>query len=253
MREGQAISAPVNLVRKASTESAPVKAGVERVASRCVAKSVDKGTNTPARTAGDFSQTKHPNMTDALNRPTVLVLNRHWQAIDVKTPAEAFSMMATGAAFGLDISAEGMNPVPWKDWLVLEVREQDSSVGTVRGGVRAPTVVVLAHFARMPRRRLSFSLRGLWERDGGTCQYTGRRLAPGEGNIDHIMPRSRGGRSSWDNCVLADKRVHHRKGNRTPDEAGLKLLRTPKTPPDLPATVFIRNTHGVRDWEMFLG
>jgi len=192
-------------------------------------------------------------MTDSLNRPTVLVLNRHWQAIDVKTPAEAFSMMATGAAFGLDIAEGSLNPVPWTDWLKLPVREQDLSVGTVRGGVRAPTVVVLARFARMPRRRLSFSLRGLWERDGGTCQYTGRRLQPGEGNIDHVMPRSRGGRSSWDNCVLADKRINHRKGNRTPDEAGLKLLRQPKTPPDLPATVFIRNTHAIADWEMFLG
>jgi 5-methylcytosine-specific restriction endonuclease McrA len=192
-------------------------------------------------------------MTDALNRPTVLVLNRHWQAIDVKSPAEAFSMMATGAALGLDISEEGMNPIPWTDWLSLPVREQDKPVGTVRGGVRAPTVIVLARYARVPMRRLSFSLRGLWERDGGVCQYTGRKLTPGEGNIDHVMPRSRGGRTSWDNCVLADKRVNHRKGNRTPDEAGLKLIKSPNPPRELPATAFIRNTHGIRDWEMFLG
>ena len=192
-------------------------------------------------------------MTDTLNRPTVLVLNRHWQAIDVKTPAEAFSMMATGAASGLDITAEGMRPVPWTEWLTLEVRDQDNPVRTVRGPVRAPTVVVLARYARMPRRRLSFSLRGLWERDGGVCQYTGRRLQPGEGNIDHVVPRSRGGNTSWDNCVLADKRVNHRKGNRTPDEAGLKLVRAPQTPRELPATAFIRNTHAIPDWEMFLG
>ena len=223
------------------------------MASRFDRGCVDKRPNTGARTARLFLQTSNQPMSDTLNKPTVLVLNRHWQAIDVKTPAEAFSMMATGAASGLDIGEDGMNPVPWKDWLTLPVRDQDKPVRTVRGAVRAPTVIVLARYARMPRRRLSFSLRGLWERDGGTCQYTGRRLQPGEGNIDHVMPRSRGGRSSWDNCVLADKRVNHRKGNRTPDEAGLKLLRTPKTPPDLPATVFIRNTHGVRDWEMFLG
>lgn len=192
-------------------------------------------------------------MTDTLNRPTVLVLNRQWQAIDVKTPAEAFSMMATGAASGLDITSEGMRPVPWAEWLTLEVRDQDSPVRTVRGPVRAPTVVVLARYARMPRRRLSFSLRGLWERDGGVCQYTGRRLQPGEGNIDHVVPRSRGGNTSWDNCVLADKRVNHRKGNRTPDEAGLKLVRPPQIPRELPATAFIRNTHAIPDWEMFLG
>jgi 5-methylcytosine-specific restriction endonuclease McrA len=192
-------------------------------------------------------------MNDTLNRPTVLVLNRHWQAIDVKTPAEAFSMMATGAASGLDIGEDGMRPVPWAEWLTLPVREQDGPVRTVRGAVRAPTVVVLARYARMPRRRLSFSLRGLWERDGGTCQYTGRRLQPGEGNIDHVVPRSRGGRTTWDNCVLADKRINHRKGNRTPDEAGLKLVRPPQVPREMPATAFIRNTHAVPEWDMFLG
>jgi 5-methylcytosine-specific restriction endonuclease McrA len=191
-------------------------------------------------------------MNDTLNRPTVLVLNRHWQAIDVKTPAEAFSMMATGAASGLDIGEDGMRPVLWSDWLSLPVRDQDRPVRTVRGAVRAPTVIVLARFARMPRRRLSFSLRGLWERDGGVCQYTGKRLQPGEGNIDHVVPRSRGGRSSWDNCVLADKRINHRKGNRTPDEAGLQLVRAPQVPREMPATAFIRNTHAIPDWEMFL-
>lgn len=198
-----------------------------------------------------FSATLHP-MTDTLNRPTVLVLNRHWQAIDVRTPAEAFSLLATGAANGLDITAEGMRPVPWAEWLTLPVRDQDIPVRTVRGPVRAPTVVVLSRYGRMPRRRLTLSLRGLWERDGGVCQYTGRRLQPGEGNIDHVVPRSRGGRTSWDNCVLADKRVNHRKANRTPDEAGLKLVRTPGTPPELPATAFIRNTHAIPDWEIFL-
>jgi 5-methylcytosine-specific restriction endonuclease McrA len=191
-------------------------------------------------------------MTDILRSPTVLVLNRHWQAIDVKTPAEAFGMMATGSASGLDITGEGMRPVGWKEWLTLPVREHDLPVRTVRGSVRAPTVLVLARFARMPRRRLSFSLRGLWERDGGICQYTGRQLQPGEGNIDHVVPRSRGGASNWENCVLACKRVNQRKGDRTPDEAGLQLLRAPVPPRELPASAFIRNTHGIRDWEAFL-
>ncbi len=191
-------------------------------------------------------------MSDILRSPTVLVLNRHWQAIDVKTPAEAFGMMATGSASGLDITMEGMRPVGWKEWLTLPVREHDLPVRTVRGSVRAPTVLVLARFARMPRRRLSFSLRGLWERDGGICQYTGRQLQPGEGNIDHVVPRSRGGASNWENCVLACKRVNQRKGDRTPDEAGLQLLRAPVPPRELPASAFIRNTHGIRDWEAFL-
>ena len=123
----------------------------------------------------------------------MLVLNRNWQAIDVKTPAEAFAMMATGSATVLDIGPGALRPVSWQEWLALPMREQDAGVGTARGPVRSPTVLVLARYARMPRRRLSFSRRGLWQRDGGICQYSGRSLAYDEANIDHVMPRSRGG------------------------------------------------------------
>ena len=191
-------------------------------------------------------------MSSALERPSVLVLNRNWQAIDVKTPAEAFGLMATGAAMGLDISTGDMCPVPWMDWLKLPVRIEDSPVRTVRGPVRAPTVLVLTRFGRVPMRRLRFSLRGLWMRDRGVCQYTGRKLSAGEGNIDHVMPRSRGGRTTWENCVLSHKTVNHKKGNRTPEEAGLRLMRPPQAPRAVPATAFIKNTLNVKDWEVFL-
>ena len=191
-------------------------------------------------------------MNSPLHTSTVLILNRCWQAIDVKTPAEAFAMMATGAASALDIAEGSLRPVSWQEWLTLSVREQDTGVGTARGQVRSPTVLVLARYARMPRRRLRFSRRGLWQRDGGICQYSGRSLKFDEANIDHVIPRSRGGATSWENCVLADQRVNHRKGDRTPEEAGLRLARDPRPPRELPATAFIRNAHGIRDWELFL-
>ncbi len=79
-------------------------------------------------------------MTDILNKTTVLVLNRHWQAIHVKTPAEAFCMIATGAATALDVEADDyIAPVRWDDWLKLPVREHDNAVNTPRGLVRVPT------------------------------------------------------------------------------------------------------------------
>lgn len=192
-------------------------------------------------------------MTEAIHTSSVLVLNRHWQAIDVKTPAQAFAMMATGSAQALDISADALLPVSWSNWLKLPVREHDRSIGTVHGPVRSPTVLVLARFARMPRRRLTFSRRGLFMRDGGVCQYSGRALQFDEANIDHVIPRSRGGPTSWENCVLADKRVNHRKGDRTPEEAGLRLARPPQPPREMPAAALIRNTLGIQDWTMFLG
>jgi 5-methylcytosine-specific restriction endonuclease McrA len=192
-------------------------------------------------------------MSDVLHKATVLVLNRNWQAIDVKTPADAFCMMAAGTATALDISpGENMNPTQWDVWLGLSVRDSDNAVWTVHGPVRVPTVLVLARYDKVPKRRPKLSGKGIWERDGGVCQYTGKKLAREEGNIDHVLPRSRGGKTTWDNCVLADKRINSRKADRTPDEVGLRLVRRPLPPREMPATYYIRNTHGVPDWEMFL-
>lgn len=192
-------------------------------------------------------------MTDILHKTTVLVLNRNWQAIHVKTPADAFCMLASGAATGLDVQGdEHIIPVRWDDWLKLPIREEDRSVNTPRGAVRVPTVIVAANYAKVPICRPRFGARGIWERDGGVCQYTGRKLAPGEGNIDHIIPRSRGGESSWDNCVLTHREVNERKADRLPQEAGLRLLRKPAAPRAMPATALIRNHHGIRDWQRFL-
>lgn len=192
-------------------------------------------------------------MSEILHRSTVLVLNRNWQAIHVKTPADAFCMMAAGAATGLDVQGdEQIIPVRWDDWLTLEVRDEDGAVQTPRGPVRVPTVVVAAHYDQIPIRRPRFGIRGIWERDGGICQYTGRKLEPGEGNIDHVVPLSRGGASSWDNCVLSHREVNSRKADRLPHEVGLHLLRKPQVPRPIPATALIRNHYGILDWQRFL-
>lgn len=192
-------------------------------------------------------------MSEHLTKTTVLILNRNWQAIGVKTPMEAFSMIAAGSATALDIAADGsIRPVTWKEWLTLPVREGDNAIGTVSGSIRVPSVLVLARYDRVPKKRPKFGVRGIWERDGGVCQYTGRKLRPHEGNIDHVVPLSRGGPTSWENCVLADRKINSRKGSKLPAEAGLKLLRQPAVPREMPVTFLIRNVHSVRDWDMFL-
>lgn len=184
---------------------------------------------------------------------TVLVLNRNWQAISVITAADALCQMASGSATGLDVHGpDSMAPVQWKDWLQLPVRDCDRAVGTARGPIRMPTVLVLARYDRVPLKRPKFSARALRERDGNRCQYTGRVLAPGEGNIDHVLPRSRGGHTTWQNCVLACRDVNSKKADRTPEEAGLRLLRAPQPPRALPATAWLRNVKRLPDWEPFL-
>ena len=188
-----------------------------------------------------------------LHQNIVLVLNRNWQAINTRTPAEAFCQMATDVATALDIQGKDwMVPTKWEDWQQLPVRDGDASIGTARGRIRVPTVIVVSNFARVPMKRPKFNSRNLWVRDGGKCQYTGRDLKPGEGNIDHVLPRSRGGATTWDNCVLAACDVNSRKADRTPEEAGLRLQKPPSAPRELPVTALLRNVHDIPDWEPFL-
>jgi 5-methylcytosine-specific restriction endonuclease McrA len=180
------------------------------------------------------------------------VLNRNWQAINVRTPQQAFVQMATDVATALDIDGESMVPMRWSQWIKLPVRDQDNAVRTPRGSVRVPAVIVLSRFAKVPKRRPKFSARALWSRDDNRCQYTGKVLKTDEGNIDHILPRSRGGKTSWENCVLASRDVNSRKADKLPEEVGLRLLRSPLAPKELPSTLFIRNTHRIPEWRHFL-
>jgi 5-methylcytosine-specific restriction endonuclease McrA len=202
-------------------------------------------------------------MSDILNKTIVLVLNRNWQAINIRTPADAFCQMATNVATALDIelgdsappegaSAEALRPVKWDEWITLPVREHDAFVRTARGVIRVPTVIVAVNYARVPKKRPKLSAKNIRERDGNRCQYTGKLLHPDEGSLDHVVPRSRGGADSWENLVWSAKEVNQRKADRLPHEAGLKLLAVPRAPKELPVTALLRNAHGVAEWKLFL-
>lgn len=191
-------------------------------------------------------------MSDILHQPTVLVLNRAWQAINTRSVQEAILQLAADAATALDIDGDSMVPVKWEDWIKLPVRPQDQVIHTPKLSIRVPTVVVLCNYTKVPKKRPKFSPQGIFHRDQGTCQYTGRRLTKGEANIDHVVPRARGGSSSWKNCVLVDKKVNFKKADRTPEEAGLKLIRQPSEPREVPVSMLIRNTHKVPEWDLFL-
>ena len=192
-------------------------------------------------------------MSDILNKAVVQVLNRNWQAINVRTPQEAFCMMATNVATALEIDGEDhIRPVRWDEWITLPVREQDEAVHTVRGAIRVPTVIVAVNFTKVPKKRPKLCARTIRERDGNRCQYTGAVLKPDESSLDHVVPRSHGGRDAWENLVWSSKQVNTRKGNRLPHEAGLQLLTVPRAPKELPVTALLRNPHGIPDWKLFV-
>ncbi len=193
-----------------------------------------------------------------LNKLIVLVLNRNWQAINIRTPAEAFCQMATNVATALDIElgeggrAQARRPVTWDEWITLPIRDNDNFVRTARGAIRVPTVIVAVNFAKVPKKRPKLCAKTIRERDGNRCQYTGQLLKPEEGSLDRVLPRSRGGADTWENLVWSSKAVNTRKGNRLPHEAGLTLLSVPRAPKELRVTGLIRNAHGVAEWKLLL-
>ena len=100
---------------------------------------------------------------------------------------------------------------------------------------------------RIPR----VTRQAIFERDGGVCQYTGEHVGRGGGNLDHVVPRDKGGRDSFENLVWAKKEINSLKANRLPHEVGLRLRRAPRAPKPLPVSATIRDVRHP-DWRHFL-
>ena len=200
------------------------------------------------------------NNTDIMNKPIVLQLNANWMPIGYKTLKEAIIAMTSDgespAAVSLDIkytknedgsydfgSPEYMNPLSWEDWITsdLPIREYDFVIHSARLEFRAPTVIIAPGYRKMPMKKSRPTKFNVYERDGGVCQYTGKKLTRTEGNIDHVIPQSKGGKSSWENQVFCDKNVNSKKGSKSLADCGYELLKEPKAPPELPVSSTIRD------------
>ncbi len=161
-------------------------------------------------------------MQNVLDRK-VLVLNRGWQAINVRTVADAILQMATDVATGLDIREDGqIIPLCWSDWTELPLLNETEVIHTPKMAIRMPTVIVCTSYAKVPKRRPKFTLRNIAKTYGNRCAYTDKILEPHEWSKDHVLPLSRGGEDVPENVVLAAKDVNNRKSNKTPAEAGLR-------------------------------
>ena len=136
----------------------------------------------------------------SLTRPT-LILNRNWQPITVSTVARALVKVFSGAARVVDPS--DFQLYSWEDWSAQRPRDGELFIQAGRVRLRVPEVVTLTRYDRLPRQAVTFSRRNLFKRDHFTCQYCGAQPGGGELTIDHVIPRSQGGVTSWSNCVLA--------------------------------------------------
>jgi 5-methylcytosine-specific restriction endonuclease McrA len=163
----------------------------------------------------------------SLTRPT-LVLNATWVPIRTVNVRRALHLMATGAAKGLDATSYELTE--FHVWITREPDADELCIRTVSLRIRVPELIVLSGYSGVPNQLAPFSRRNLYRRDRGTCQYCGSRPGHSDLSIDHVVPRSQGGRTDWRNCVLSCQRCNRKKRNRTPLQASMRLLTHPEAP-----------------------
>jgi len=179
---------------------------------------------------------------------SVLVLNRIYQPVHVTSVKRAFSLLYQGIAKAID---DQYKLYEFSDWAELSAAEHDS-VGTINRRIRIPRVLVLSAYEHLPKGRVRFSRLNIYARDGDTCQYCGRKLARNELNLDHVIPRSQGGKTSWENVVCSCVPCNLRKGGRTPEEAHMTLLKRPLRPRWTPFFRGSARRVTYREWLPFL-
>lgn len=156
-----------------------------------------------------------------------LVLNRNWQPVQVTSARRAILLVSKGAARVVDPTSFQL--FDWGQWVAIADPE-GAVLRTPRCVVQVPEVVALANYDRLPAVKVAFSKRNVFRRDHFTCQYCGHQPGTDELSIDHIKPRSLGGVSSWENCVLACVECNHRKADSTLAQSGMRLRRRPVRP-----------------------
>ena len=164
----------------------------------------------------------------ALNRK-VLVLNKHWTPIRVVNASRAICIVMKGKAdiINHDGSFQVHN---WNEWESLNVTEGQSYIMTTRGKICQPEIILLSAYDRVPNFTPKLNKSNIYRRDNGQCQYTGQHLSKHEATIDHVVPRSKGGKNTWENLVICSPDVNKQKGSLLLGETDLTLKTSPTKP-----------------------
>ena len=191
------------------------------------------------------------NAEHLLQRPT-LVLNRRWTPIRTAPVQEAIGLVAKGTAMIIEPdSFEAHDLLSWNDVSRVRARLGEGLIRSPRLALVPPEVILLTTYEGEGGRAVVFSRKNLFKRDRYTCQYCGIQPGPEELTVDHVVPRSRGGTSTWENCVLACVECNKRKADRTPAQAGLKMRKTPRKP-SWKALVQVPARDRRESWDKFL-
>ena len=178
----------------------------------------------------------------------VLVLNRNYHPVHVTSVKRAFSLLYQGVAKAIDAQYKLYE---FDDWAALSATTD--CITTVNRSIRVPRVLVLSAYEYLPKGRVRFSRLNIYARDHDTCQYCGRTLPRSELNLDHVVPRAQGGRTTWENVVCCCIDCNLTKAARTPEQAKMKLLKVPARPRWTPTFRTNGGKVRYREWLPFLG
>jgi 5-methylcytosine-specific restriction endonuclease McrA len=181
---------------------------------------------------------------------SVLVLNRNYQPVQVTSVRRAFTLLYVGAARVIDPDYRTFD---FDSWSALGIATDDDVVHTIDRVIKVPRVIMLQLYDRLPRAKVRFSRLNIYTRDDNTCQYCGQKLPRVALNLDHVVPRAQGGRTTWENVVCCCVPCNLRKGCRTPPQAGMSLLRPPERPRWNPTFRGVGGRVAHREWLPFLG
>ena len=194
---------------------------------------------------------------DALGA-SVLVLNRFYMAVHVINVRRAFTLLFRDLAEVVHLEQgqfANYNFDSWRD--VSELKAQfkephDDWIRAVNFEIQVPRVIRLLFYDRIPKQVVRFNRRNIFARDSNRCQYCGRRFPTSELSLDHVMPRSRGGDTTWENIVCSCVKCNVKKGGRTPQEAHMHLIRHPVKPKRSPLLSLKLGNPKYESWKTFL-
>jgi len=192
-------------------------------------------------------------MQSVLDTP-VLVLNRLWQAVNTCSARRAFTLLYQGHAQAVSTDAgQGFLTHDFESWRDFSRGSPETGmVKTISMQVKIPRIIVLLFFERQPKKEVKFTRHNVFERDKNTCQYCGGIFDRVNLNLDHILPRDRGGQTTWENIVCSCIPCNTRKGNRLPHEARMQLVRKPKRPKWRPFINISLSNSPHESWKHFL-
>ena len=190
---------------------------------------------------------------------SVLVLNKLFMAVHIISVRRAFCLLCKELAEVVSLEDGQFSTYDFETWReVSEFRakyfrqEDDDWVRTATSEIQVPRVIRLLGYEKLPKQTVKFNRRNIFARDHNQCQYCGKKFPTTELSLDHVVPRSQGGQSTWENIVCACINCNVKKGGRTPKQAHMTLVRKPEKPKRSPLLNLKLTLTKYQSWKTFL-